>query len=434
MQHYFKIGFQKLALACLAVSCLFFFTCTSPQKTENTSLINTDHLDHLYESINIDGRTLGTIWIYAEAPDYHLVADDDEGFTCVDDVARALVFYVRQYAHEPNEKGLEKIRSLTEFLLYMQADNGYFYNFLLPGPQINKTHQNSLPIANWWSWRAFWALSEMGLLKEEKLTELQNRSRPVMDTLIGKMEQICPTTDSLQYFEGIPTPDCLVDLGSDQPAVMMVGLTNYYRQQPSERVKLLLTRFGNLLLKTQQGDAKTPPHFAFLSWRNYWHAWGNSQAYALLYAGRVLQNQPFIEAGLNEVRYFYPYCLKNGFMSGFKMAVENDQPVVKDIQPFSQIAYGLRPMVYASLEAFAITGDTTFAETAGKLGTWLFGSNPANQTLYDSTNGRTFDGIGSPSEVNKNSGAESTIEGLLTLQAIELRGSKRMGFCRSNTF
>ncbi|MEZ4932400.1 MAG: hypothetical protein R2788_09815 [Saprospiraceae bacterium] len=84
------------------------------------------------------------------------MADDDEGFTCVDDVARALVFYVRQYAHEPNEKGLEKIRSLTEFLLYMQADNGYFYNFLLLlGPQINKTHQNSLPIANWWSWWAF---------------------------------------------------------------------------------------------------------------------------------------------------------------------------------------------------------------------------------------------------------------------------------------
>ncbi|MEZ4932401.1 MAG: hypothetical protein R2788_09820 [Saprospiraceae bacterium] len=66
---------------------------------------------------------------------------------------------------------------------------------------------------------------------------------------------------------------------------MMVGLTNYYRQQLGT-VKSLLTRFGNLLLKMQQGDAETPPHFAFLSWR-YWHAWGNSQAYALLYAGRA---------------------------------------------------------------------------------------------------------------------------------------------------
>ncbi|MEZ4932402.1 MAG: hypothetical protein R2788_09825 [Saprospiraceae bacterium] len=58
-------------------------------------------------------------------------------------------------------------------------------------------------------------------------------------------------------------------------------------------------------------------------------------------------------------------------MSGFKMAVENDQPVVKDIQPFSQIASMACPMVYASLEAYAITGDTTYAKTAGKLGTWL---------------------------------------------------------------
>ncbi|MDV7402939.1 hypothetical protein RZS08_66560, partial [Arthrospira platensis SPKY1] len=104
-----------------------------------------------YEEVTLDGATLGAVWIYCEAPDYHLVADDDEGFTCVDDVARALVFYCRQYAADPAPEVLDKIRSMTEFLLFMQADNGYFYNFLLPGPKINRTHQNSRAVANWWS-------------------------------------------------------------------------------------------------------------------------------------------------------------------------------------------------------------------------------------------------------------------------------------------
>jgi hypothetical protein len=39
--------------------------------------------------------------------------------------------------------------------------------------------------------------------------------------------------------------------------------------------------------------------------------------------------------------------------------------------------------------------------------------------MYDPKSGRTFDGIGSPEEINLNSGAESTIEALLSLQALE---------------
>jgi len=39
--------------------------------------------------------------------------------------------------------------------------------------------------------------------------------------------------------------------------------------------------------------------------------------------------------------------------------------------------------------------------------------------MYDPVSGRTFDGIGPERQINRNAGAESTIEGLLALQALE---------------
>ena len=396
-----------------------FIACTTPEIPVEDTLVNTTHLERLYEAIPNGDTPLGTIWIYCEAPDYHLVDDADEGFTCVDDVSRALVFYSRQFKANPTHENQEKIRTLAEFLFYMQSANGFFYNFLLPGPEINKTHQNSQAIPSWWSWRAFWALSELNLLDTPELGELQTRARQVMDLLVQRMQILCMDSGDPVVFDGISVPGCLAELGADQVGVMLMGLANYYQINPSEKIKALMLSFGDLLLQVQHGDADTWPHYAIMSWRNEWHAWGNSQAYALLKAGHALQHAPFIQAGLNEARFFYPYCMEKGFMNGFKVAQGTDSLEMLDFRPFPQIAYGIRPMVFASLEAFSITGDTTYAEIAGNLAKWFFGNNPASQAMYDPSTGRTFDGIGSPTDINFNSGAESTIEALLTIQALE---------------
>jgi hypothetical protein len=399
-------------------------SCTPAKKEAPQTRLNAAHLDHLYEEIQVGDRRLGAVWIYCEAPDYRLVGDEDEGFTCVDDVARALVWYCRQYASSPDAGGLEKIRGLTEFLLFMQAPNGYFYNFLLPGGEINKTHRNSEAVASWWSWRAFWALSELNLLQATELKELQQKSRPAMDVLFVKMKPICDEDTQLVYFDGIALPQCLAELGADQAAVMMVGLANYYRFNPIEDARVLLVTLGSQLLRVQYGNEETPPYYAFLSWQNYWHAWGNSQAYALLYAGRILDYPPFIEAALNEVRYFYPYCIEKGYLHEFRLVLE-EHLVIRDPKPFTQIAYDISPMILAAVEAYRITGDTVYAQTAERLATWFSGSNPAGQAMYDPATGRGYDGIARDSTVNRNSGAESTIEALLSLQAVEReRGSE----------
>ncbi|MFZ4427312.1 MAG: hypothetical protein ACOYOO_09150 [Saprospiraceae bacterium] len=389
------------------------------QRPVKRPLANPAHLDHLYDVISVGDNLLGTIWIYCEAPDYRLVGDEDEGFTCVDDVARALVFYCRAFRAAPSEVYLDKIYRLTEFLLYMQAENGFYYNFLLPGGTINTTHQNSRAIPSWWSWRAFWALSEVHLVNPGAIEAFQNSTRAIMDTLVQAMWELCPEPNVQEEYEGIVLPKCMGDLGADQVSVMVLGLANYYQVYPDEKVKKLLLLLGNLLLADLSEQPDGMRWRAFLSWQNYWHAWGNTQAYALLKAGKALGHSPFLEAGLQEVKSFYPWVLDQGCLSEFRLTKENGNVMVRDIKQFPQIAYAISPMLLAALEAYSVEKSPEIAKTAGRLAAWFLGNNPAGVPMYDPVSGRTFDGIGPDKQINRNAGAESTIEGLLALQALE---------------
>lgn len=399
---------------------LLFFLCSCTNKNvDNNSLINTTHLEHLYQDININDNILGTVWIYCNAPDYQVVTCDNEGFTCIDDVARTLIFYCRQYKINPEVKYLEKIKSLTNFIIYMKADNGYFYNFMFPNNEINITHKNSKPEANFWSWRALWAFSELNLLESSNLDSLKTKTLPLMETLIEKINQKFSNPSETILIDGIKIPEYAVSTGADQISIILVALTNYYQINKSAMVKNLILNLGQTLTKTQFGDKDSFPHYAFMSWKNIWHAWGNMQAYALLYSGRILQNDTFINAGLNEVEYFYPYCIKNNFINQFSIENNNDSLTIKEYSQFPQIAYCIRPMIFASLEAYKITEDINFAKEAGDLATWFFGNNPVNQAIYNIESGIVYDGINSSNSINYNSGAESTIEALLSMQAIE---------------
>ena len=394
--------------------------CSGTETSHDDTFINTAHLEHLFQEININGHIrLGTIWIYSNAPDYPLVNDADEGFTCIDDVSRALVFYCRQYKREPNAGNLGKIESLTRFIMYMKANNGYYNNFMFPDNGINTLHPNSRATPNFWSWRAFWSLTELNLLESPELYDLRIQSQPYLEQLLDNIEELFSVESKPMEIEGIAIPSVLAEYGADQVALLMIGLTNYYQINNTPAIKELLLKLGHYLLAAQYGDENSPPYFAFLSWKNIWHAWGNMQAYALLYTGRIFQYVQFIDAGLNEVKHFYPFCIEQDFLTEFSLVKDNDSLIIHDLNQFPQISYGIRPMVFASLEAFQITGDETYAILTGKLIMWYFGNNPAKQVMYDRLTGRAFDGINSATKTNFNSGAESTIEALLSIQAME---------------
>jgi len=118
---------------------------------------------------------------------------------------------------------------------------------------------------------------------------------------------------------------------------------------------------------------------------------------------------------MNEIEFYYSYLIQKRFYSDFILN-ENDDPV---LNKYSQIAYIIRPMVYACVEAYNITGEKIYAETANDIAAWFFGNNDLDAKMYNYSTGICFDGINGELGINKNSGAESTIETLLSLQILE---------------
>jgi len=388
--------------------------------SNETGCVVTSHLERLYhEVVTVDRIKLGVIDIYLDAPDYNLVFDEEEGFTCLDDIARAVVFYCRYYKQNRSENNLLKIEALLSTIFFLQSGNGYFYNFIFPDLRINRTHINSTASPNFWTWRAMWALSEVQLLNNPKLNHIRTTVTVALNQLVENILELIDGKQSLVDYNGIKIPEFVGNIGTDQIALIIASLTNCYQYSAEEKYSNLIKKLGNALLKTQVGSSTSFPYFAFLSWKNLWHAWGNGQACALLYSGMITKNDSFIKAGKKELQHFLPYLISSGFMSSFKVRLVNGELKSFDKEQFPQISYDVRVMVFAALFAFEITEELEFAELAASLVMWLFGSNAANCIMYNSNIGRCYDGIDSPKSVNKNSGAESTIEALLILNEIE---------------
>lgn len=406
MKQYITKYFLLFLLFFIPVSC-----------SENDKLIITNsHLDYLYEEIVVDGKEMAIIHIYSDYPDYTFVGDDDEGIACVDDVARAAVYYLYDWQINSNQVSIDKNKKLLEFVLYLQSDNGYFYNFIWDDYSINKDFKTSVAEPNWWSWRALWALIESYDYYNQHDPVFAERIWKSVEDLITALKEIIPTQYEYEEMNGLKIPTWLPQkYASDQAAVLLLGLLEYYDQTEDTTIYNYMGKLCEGIIAMQLKDTEFKYNGAFLSWQNLWHSWGNLQSYALLKCYPLLKNELILNAVLYELDNFYEFLIVNNYLNYFTVEKSNGKLSVIESERYSQIAYNIRPMVYALLEAYKITSKDIYAERAAEAAKWLTGKNPANSVMYNMGNGRIFDGINSENDVNKNSGAESTIEGLLTL-------------------
>ena len=383
--------------------------------------INFSHFNHLYKEINFNEKKVGIIHIYSEYPNYNYAIEPNEGFTCVDDVSRAIIMlstYLELY--NKDKIAIEKLKNLTEFVLQMQNQNGYFNNFLWNDFTINTTYRTSTATLDWWSFRAFWALeTAYPYLKWD--TDIKNRIENASEKLIINIKRDLPTTYSnTELINTIELPTWLPGKSAaDQSAVLILGLLKNYIRTGDSDCKIIIEKLAKGIMLMQKGDENNYPFGAFLSSENSWHAWGNSQAYALLKAGQAFNNQEYIESALIEVENFYPKMIQDGFAEAFWINKSGDKFIEVNKNEYPQIAYGFRPMLLAASEAFYYTNDNKYKTIANELEHWLSGVNDANIALYNPNTGICFDGIVGPNEVNKNSGAESTLETLIMLLEME---------------
>lgn len=377
------------------------------------SLVNGSHLDHLTERILFGGDTVSIVHVYANAPGYQWVDANEsgpEGIACVDDAARAAVFHLRAYELNKDRASLTKAISLLKFVAAMQAEDGRFFNFILADHSINKEGKTSFQSFGWWAARGVWAMATgCRVLKNvhpafaAELTSRVARTLPLVRELLGPYGK-----KKTVGAYGIPTW-LLYESGADVVSELMLGLSEYYAVTQDPQVKKFLEQLADGLMMMQDGDITTYPYGLHRSWETMWHMWGNGQTQALATAGALLNNDRMIASAKREARGFYSRLLIGGFFKEMDVA----QPEKKQL--YEQIAYAVRPMAVGLLRLFDATGDEEYLAMAGLAGSWLFGNNVLGQAMYDSTTGRCFDGIRDSLTVNKNSGAESTIEALMTV-------------------
>jgi hypothetical protein len=306
-------------------------------------------------------------------------------------------------------------------MLEMQSANGYFYNFLQTNGQINMYGVTSVNTPTWWSWRAFMALTEAAPAIKNLNPALYNKMNTAILKLVAQMKvDLVGQAQTTTTISGVTVPTWLpTGSATDQSAVLILGLINYCNANSDPAMTGFVKSLADGIVLMEQTDTASFPYGAFLSYQNTWHAYGNVQAYALMQAGNFLNAPQYNKAALAEVDNFYPWLLKNGYLSTFSIADSSGVIQILSDTAYSQIAYGIEPMVFAAAEAYHETGQAAYADMAGHLAAWFLGANVAATDMYSISTGVCFDGLSSPTSVNQNSGAESTIEALLTIQKVE---------------
>ncbi|MDY7035227.1 MAG: glycosyltransferase family 4 protein [Thermodesulfobacteriota bacterium] len=138
--------------------------------------------------------------------------------------------------------------------------------------------------------------------------------------------------------------------------------------------------------------------------------------HALLMSGQWMQRNDMIDMGLQSLKWlltiqteeghFVPIGNKGWYEKGGDRARFDQQPIESNA------------MIEACVEAFNITGDKTWIDSAVICFNWFLGNNDLNMALYDAKTGGCRDGLMADG-VNQNEGAESTLAWLLSLMTLQ---------------
>ena len=221
------------------------------------------------------------------------------------------------------------------------------------------------------------------------------------------------TYGQLVSIDGRPTPSWLIADGADASAEAVLGLAAYVEAGGSDAARTALDQLADGIARLSDGTTRSWPFGAVYPWalsRSLWHAWGSQMPAALARASQALGDGTYLAPAVKDSAGFMPWLLTSGGPDNGRLPTRLDQ---------SQIAYGADSRVQSLLATAGATGKVGLRRLAGMQAAWFFGANPSGLPAYDPATGRTIDGISGEGVVNTNSGAESTIHGLLTMIALD---------------
>ena len=391
----------------LLLMLLFLLSCSdeNDNNAESKFNINLAHLDYLSETISLDSIEVLIVYIYADAPNYERIAAEGEGITAVDDVARAALVYLKYYEQFGGEENLEKAKNALKFVLYMQAEDGQFYNFIYDDHTINRDGRTSIKSFDYWSIRAIRAMSYGYKVFDSIDQEFAGQLKNAVELTFPHIEKWMDSQG--QYILTFPVniPLWLINNAGDQSSELVLGLIDFYIATGDIRAEEYIRKLTDGLVKFQISEGEYSG--AHLSWQNLWHAWGAHQVQAISEAYTVFKEEKWLTS-LTQGADFLSKVIAEDNLNELTFIGTDSVTVSK----YPQIAYGIHAVSSGLMEAYLITKNEEYRVSMLKGLDWFSGGNSAGVVMYDPSTGRTFDGI-DPNGVNMNSGAESTIEALL---------------------
>lgn len=289
-----------------------------------------------------------------------------EGVACLDDAARGAMLYTEIWRRHRFDWARTGAEGLLRFTCAMQLSDGGFVNFIrdwdgrrqLDGP-------TSRPNGGPWHARAMHALAcafstfgdDRYATAFEAGLELLDRPTPYLDV------RAVSILAALEFWRTTGAPDLAA-------------------RALSWAEEIAAARIGDVL-PDRAGDPAV-------------HLWGHLQEAALARAGMVFGRDDLVQTAARSADAVLAPAAKRAFAGPRALPFD-----------VSSTACGLDAVAGA-------TGAARFAELAALARAWFDGRNAAGEAVYDRARGCVFDGIDGTT-VNRNSGAESNIEGGLAL-------------------
>ena len=389
-------------------------------------VVRPDYLRHLALSATVNRKSVALVALYANAPDYKPTGsparDGFEGIASVDDAARGAVAYLRYYETSGDSTARDEALRLLDFVSAMEQGDGEFLNFVDSAGRRTRARRAASRACRTGERAASGRSAKLFACSGRTLPRVSLQCAPrsiapwlewSADVSAGRLVggSVTATSEAALGLLALVQADGVTATEDYLPGAVG-GPAGGRGLHPD--VRALAVRTAELLVRQSSGSPNAAPWGAYVDRPGAeWHAWGSRAVEALAEAGRLLNRPDFIVAARREA---------DGLWSKFLLAGQIPAAISADgsVKWFPQIAYGVGPIVEGYLALANATGDRRYAIYAGLAASWFTGNNVAHVSMYDESTGRTFDGIDGPSpvRVNRNAGAESTIEGLLALDRV----------------
>ncbi|KPG79744.1 hypothetical protein [Frigoribacterium sp. RIT-PI-h] len=382
--------------------------------------------------------TLTVPWTYADARDGGTFArvgggplDPATGYWGQgaynsDDVSRTAVVYLRDWRQTGSEASRDKAYELLRATAYFQTTTGEDAGNVVLWMQPDGTFNRSpVPVElpdpsdsgnSYWLARSIWAFGEGYAAFADDDPEfaafLQQRLQLGVTAL---NRETLARYGQYDVADGAKVPAWLIGSGADASAEAVLGLAAYSAVVPGDAAsRTALTQLAEGVAAMSSGDGQTWPYGAVLPWaksRSMWHAWSSQMPVALARASTTLGRPDLLKPAVLDQTSFTTTLLSASGPDNAWYPTPVDQ---------TQIAYGADSRLQSALAvAGAGAGAPGLKRIAAVAASWYFGTNRSGTPVYDPATGVTFDGVQADGTVNRNSGAESTIHGLLSMIALD---------------